>query len=398
MPDGGGVRTFLQLLLIQATTACSMQDQPEPIAAGGDSLPFRIELARLGTISDSAVPGAMAGVAYVTHGPRGRLFVSSQRVPSILVFEPDGRFARTLGRRGAGPGEYARPTPPRFGPADSIYVFDMQLRRGTVLTPNGEYSRSFNTASFLGGRTLVLAAGVVVVAEDIRTRERVGYPLHAVSPDGKLTLSFGADTPQYRADLPALTRRVIAHAGDRQVWSARPTAYVIERWDPATGIRTARIERKVPWFEPYLERPGSPRAIRPRPLISALWQDSADRLWVLIRVADESWRPTVHPDTAEAQAMRYDPAASSSPERRDRWFDWIVEVIDIHSTEVLARLRLSRSVFAVGGADGAVLASPGHEDHVATRYELWEPRLVPLTEPGAAKRNRSPQDSLLSSS
>ncbi|MEX2284506.1 MAG: 6-bladed beta-propeller [Gemmatimonadota bacterium] len=68
--------------------------------------------------------------------PDGRLVVPLSSANTIRVFTAAGRFVNSLGRRGAGPGEFTRLSAawPR---GDTIEAFDHQLRRITRFLPNG---------------------------------------------------------------------------------------------------------------------------------------------------------------------------------------------------------------------------------------------------------------------
>lgn len=68
--------------------------------------------------------------------PNGNLVVPLAGSHAIRVFEPDGRFAGSLGGRGAGPGEFMslRAAWPR---GDTIEAFDDELLRITRFAPDG---------------------------------------------------------------------------------------------------------------------------------------------------------------------------------------------------------------------------------------------------------------------
>jgi len=74
----------------------------------------------------------------------GRIWVVDQKPAAIKVYAPDGRFIRTVGREGAGPGEF------RVGfiaPGPGVMVLhDPQASRTTVFDSGGAYLRSW--ASF----------------------------------------------------------------------------------------------------------------------------------------------------------------------------------------------------------------------------------------------------------
>lgn len=61
----------------------------------------------------------------------------------IRVFEGDGEFVRTIGRRGGGPGELARPSAVLIGAADTIFLPDTRNQRVQRFLTGGSDAGSF---------------------------------------------------------------------------------------------------------------------------------------------------------------------------------------------------------------------------------------------------------------
>jgi hypothetical protein len=78
----------------------------------------------------------------VTRDSRGRYYVANGESPTVWVFGADGALVSRLGREGAGPGEFRRPTAVVAGPSDSLYVFDASLSRMTVFAPDLAFARA----------------------------------------------------------------------------------------------------------------------------------------------------------------------------------------------------------------------------------------------------------------
>ncbi len=84
------------------------------------------------------------GGAYVfEEGERFFYSVPSDFLCEIGIFDKEGRFVRSIGSRGEGPGEYGFIVDVEPGPGDSLYVFDRQNQRVTVLTPEFDVGRTF---------------------------------------------------------------------------------------------------------------------------------------------------------------------------------------------------------------------------------------------------------------
>lgn len=62
----------------------------------------------------------------------------------IVFYDPVGAIRFTTGRQGEGPGEFQRLGLLAKGPADSLLVWDSQVRRVSVLAPTGEFTRSYS--------------------------------------------------------------------------------------------------------------------------------------------------------------------------------------------------------------------------------------------------------------
>jgi hypothetical protein len=73
----------------------------------------------------------------------GRIAVGDGSAGEIRIFEPDGRHAYSTGGLGSGPGEFRSINWIGRMPADSILVWDLRLRRFSVLDPGGAYVRDF---------------------------------------------------------------------------------------------------------------------------------------------------------------------------------------------------------------------------------------------------------------
>lgn len=71
----------------------------------------------------------------------GRLYVADDQPTVIKVFDRDGRFVRTIGREGEGPGEYR--TVILAVHDSSLVVFDPRLARLSVFDTSGRFVRSF---------------------------------------------------------------------------------------------------------------------------------------------------------------------------------------------------------------------------------------------------------------
>jgi len=164
----------------------------------------------------------------------------------------------------------------------------------------------------------------------------VGYPLHVIGPDGRISRSFGSETGVFRSDVPGSVARSIARSVSSSMWSAHQSSYMIDLIDIDTGLITKRIERVASWFPPGEKPRTAPRPAMsaPMPQIGAI-QVAADRLReVFLNVPDSRWRSAVtlavgakHPTVIDA----------------DRITDAILEVIDVRRGTLVASMRVDRT-------------------------------------------------------
>ncbi|HEX2209762.1 MAG TPA: hypothetical protein VHG93_18925 [Longimicrobium sp.] len=88
---------------------------------------------------DDAGPALFGQVVAVEADPLGRVWVLERDAREVRVFGPDGRHVRTLGRRGAGPGELADPIGFAWAPDGRLWVADPGNARFTVFDTAGRY-------------------------------------------------------------------------------------------------------------------------------------------------------------------------------------------------------------------------------------------------------------------
>lgn len=77
--------------------------------------------------------------------PNGGLAVANGGTSEIFIFDAEGNYLRTVGRRGEGPGEFRRLAWIAIRPPDSLVAADDGLRRITVFDAGGQPSRTATT-------------------------------------------------------------------------------------------------------------------------------------------------------------------------------------------------------------------------------------------------------------
>ena len=317
--------------------------QAIPIAECAAPCPLVVELA--GTFGDDEGPGMLGDFVRGFPGNNGRWYLVDRPSTEVKVYDGAGGFLHRFGRSGEGPGEF------------SLIRYVLPLEDGIVAVlddPSG--LKFFDSAGNLlrearlpfppTSNGVVYADGLgMVIAANAPTPERTGLPLHIVDlEDGTVALSFGSVTGEFRLSDVGGASRVLAEGPAGAVWAARLYEYRIELWTP-DGLQRSLV-RDVSWFPAAtLSTLAHGWSERPNTLLGGLAATRSE-LWVKLKVADERWR-----DASEENPV--------TP-NLDRFFDTIIEVIDLDESRVIGRVRLDEdySNFVAPGMIGRTVVTP----------------------------------------
>lgn len=286
----------------------------------------------------------------VSRDARGRYLVSS--TPSQLaVFSAQGSFLRTVGRSGGGPGEYRRIW--RIGTTSSaIYLYDDVARRRTRLSLGFEVVAT-TPITEVPFSVALRTDGSGVVSSVVPTRELAGYLLHNVDENGARGASHHLSSLPYREDLRDLFERSLSVSADEDFfWSAHRREYAMERCRFVSLACTVFL-RPADWFPPPALSPWGLRmgSSPPPPYLRGVSEDGSGTVWTIAWVADPRWRSAIRLVTRDEYHIH----------DLLRYFDTIVERIDLKSGNVVARQRFD-DVFMGFAAPGEVWSYREDED------------------------------------
>ena len=94
-----------------------------------------------------------------------------QLIARISVFDKTGRFLRSMGRAGTGPGEFRTPHALAFDSKGNLVVADRQNHRIQLLSKNGTFLREFTDFSRVSG--LAIDGRDVIYATDSESTDAV---------------------------------------------------------------------------------------------------------------------------------------------------------------------------------------------------------------------------------
>ena len=281
---------------------------------------------------------------------RERMLVTNIRQPRIYVFDMDGRFLRTVGRRGEGPGEYGWISHVNVGPR-YIHVFEYDGR--TLLDHDFEFVRRDRFPGQVR-QAFVMDSEVVAFSSWIPSPDAAGYTLHLLAPSGEME-SRGLS--QHR--VPDLFGGIVT-GGGTSLWIIEWESTTVTRWDLLPEPTVAGIwHRTVDEWDRYDRGPHG--AAAPVPVNTGALLDEHG-LWIARIGPDPDWegRPS------ERSRPKTDPVQDVG----DSW----VELLDPDTGETLA--RYFDKGFLFGFAAGSRYLVAYHETEAGVPYiRLLEPRL-----------------------
>lgn len=92
----------------------------------------------------------------------GNVFILDSGNQRIQMFGPDGRYLRTIGRRGQGPGEFGSLNSIAFDRQGNFHVLDSAQRRIQVFAPRGELLKTTPITKLDINRMRLLGSGSIV--------------------------------------------------------------------------------------------------------------------------------------------------------------------------------------------------------------------------------------------
>ncbi|MDE2983167.1 MAG: 6-bladed beta-propeller [Gemmatimonadota bacterium] len=272
---------LLALVVDHATAMRIGAQEPEQVPGEVTCAECVITLDTVVTIGGLDGPGlnVVSMFSSVAVDRKGRILVWEGGEAEISVFDSTGRYLRTAGRRGEGPGEYRSISHIGVGPR-YIHVFEYHEGR-TMLDHDFQVVR----IDRFPGQILsaaVVSDDVVVFVADVPTPASVGHQLHILRPSGEMA-SYGHDGEVYSSDLtPWATTRTAVAGEDNTVWAVPLEVNRLVRWDLAPEPNVGRIfDRRVAEFDEGGD------AFAPARLGSAMLDDRG--LWLSWHTADPDW-------------------------------------------------------------------------------------------------------------
>ena len=236
----------------------------QPIHAGVATL---VEELSIG-VADGAEEYMLGDVADIALGRDGSIYVLDRQVPAIRQYDNQGKYIRTIGRGGSGPGEYRSASGLATMRDGRLLLWDTGNWRINIYSAEGSALGQWSTPSGSAGSStaqfsralLVDTAGVVITRKTIFSRDFNNRPTVWVRfrPDGSLidtiqpppaprespSLSATRANSSMSAPLPFSPRRVVVMSPLGYIVAGLPDRYAFELHQPGGAIVSVRREIK----------------------------------------------------------------------------------------------------------------------------------------------------------
>lgn len=287
--------------------------------------------------AQEAAPDGLMGALQL-----GRNFLAVPRSMNLLpvVFGPDGKVVRVLGRRGGGPGEFNGPGLIALTRGDSVLIADGATGRFSVFDGSWKFARQMPMGG--GYETWVPLADGRIIAGFSPGHSPTPEILTIMDPGGKRLGAFGVPTAADTAG--GMMGPPLMVTDGRMIWSANYVGpYRVVEWNPTTRQRGRTWVRRGPEFlDKLTAREVSPTQ-RPQPHVKGLLRDGP-LLWVLYSVPGKEWaKGLVQKEMPSHNGM----VKMWVTENPDLVFDTIVEAIEIASGQLLASRRFDEHFTAI---------------------------------------------------
>ena len=246
----------------------------------------------------------------------------------IKVFDPEGAFLKTVGRRGEGPMEFGRAAPMHTDRLGRVHVFDNGHKRISVIGEGLTLVEEKRLPALVSSKAPLDDGKRYVVQASIPDPEHAGMPLHIIDGSGILK-SFGTwDEPGAQSGgLPGdgSSDLRVAVSPDGNVFAARQYDYAVAAWS-LEGSRLGMLEGPTLNEERFSAAP--PSADNPLPnILGDIRVDSKGLLWVSLMIRRPDWLKNLMADAAGD--------ASRAPTANRIWHGR-VDVIDLATCTTVA--------------------------------------------------------------
>jgi hypothetical protein len=169
----------------------------------GANLEVKLELIRTIGGLDAEENLSFKEPSDIVRDSAGNLYILDAGNNRIQKLDSEGRFIKTIGRKGQGPGEFQGARSMDIDSEDNLFVFDVMNRRIEVLSSEGKPLKTIKFRAFSAGRIRLLKTGLIVRGGSLDfgivmgTVKKLPKLLEVAEQNGRIKDTFG-DATDYR--------------------------------------------------------------------------------------------------------------------------------------------------------------------------------------------------------
>jgi sugar lactone lactonase YvrE len=177
---------------------------------------------------------------------QGRLYVLDSGNHRVQVFGTDGKFLKTIGRQGQGPGEFYMPNAIDFDAQGNLYICESQAARIQAIAPDGKVARTLKLTEGAVGETHVfrkggflmtagMGGGMIRMGGPLGGKPEAAEPplLRVLDAEGKTLREFGKPVDYGDFLVNRMANQVLtALDGADNIYAVFPYQNRIERYSP----------------------------------------------------------------------------------------------------------------------------------------------------------------------
>lgn len=148
---------FIIPFAISEENAYQIIKSPQNPLYGSYKLKLRKDLIIGNESSDQYLFGSINGIEVNDR----YIFVCDSKMARVQVYDLKGRYVRTIGRKGNGPGEFLIPNAFCVSRNGNIYIHDVMRRRMIVFDQEGNYKEDIRLEKILAGKFYVDENGYI---------------------------------------------------------------------------------------------------------------------------------------------------------------------------------------------------------------------------------------------
>ena len=176
-----------------------------------------------------------------------RIYAADAREGHIKIFDKNGNYIKTIGKKGKGPGEFYFIFSLQITPKNELVVYDIGNRRVSFFNLNGEFIKSVSSGKVWALRCKIDSKGNFVVTEGVSDPKNSRYELKKFDSNFNLIKVMGQSPyPSPDAFNPFMPFDQWVLTENDYIFYAYPENYEIKIFDPSCKL----IKKIVKEYEP----------------------------------------------------------------------------------------------------------------------------------------------------